>query len=241
MVLATRLSPTSNLAEMHLSYKCNLACKGCNRFVFLSQQHTPDMTVADAEEFFRQAEALDWHPKIALIGGEPTLNKDIFAIIDVIAEHSPFPAWLLSNGYSDETKRILDRLRREGKTHVEEGTIKHHGSVVHTSLGMCLAPKDSGQPFSFPCRYHSHGECGVSVDACGYTGCPVGGAIDGCLRLGVRTNRLADLWDDDFMAMQSEAICSCCGLASGERECPGAEMRHGIMMSPTWLKAIDRR
>ena len=64
------LTPRSDKAEFHLTYRCDLSCAGCNRACFL-RPATADMTIDDAQEFLRQAKALGRFPRIMIIGGEP--------------------------------------------------------------------------------------------------------------------------------------------------------------------------
>jgi hypothetical protein len=198
------------------------------------------MTLDDARDFFRQAAELDWHPIVAILGGEPTLHPDFFGFIDLADDYAPGQVQIWSNNYGTKTKEILNRVRREGKAVVIESTFKTHRNVVHIFRDLCQAPVDYGAEPREPCYAHCRDKCGVSVDALGYTICPSGGAIDGILGLGVRTKRLADLWDNDFSERQTRAICDRCGFQLGEKQIEGAEIRHGITMSPTWLRAIER-
>ena len=65
-----------------------------------------------------------------------------------------------------------------------------------------MAPIDFQVPERVPCYLHSRTGCGISVDAGGYTVCPIGGAIDGVLASNLRTRRLADLFDPVFAQYQ---------------------------------------
>lgn len=237
-------TPQSDKAEVHLTYRCELSCACCNRACFLPPQ-TPDMTLADAHEFCQQARALDWRPRIMLIGGEPTLHPNFFAFLDVAVDFTGDPrrveVW--SNGYSDRAKEILARVREENLAVVMEGTIKT-ASVRHPVQDIFLAPRDLGRGRD-PCGTHARcadPDCGISVDAGGYTLCCMGGAIDGILGLSVRTRRLADLWDPEFAARQTRALCDHCGQHLGipPQKRAACQRIHGTLMSPAWARESRR-
>jgi hypothetical protein len=235
-------TPRADKAEWHLSYRCDLSCPGCNRACFLPAQ-TPDMTLDDAGDFCAQAKALKWCPRIMIIGGEPTLHKDFFDFLGVAVDFTGDPqrveVW--SNGHSRLAQKRLDQVRRGGLAKVIEGTIKG-GSVVHPVRDIFLAPCDFGGDRQ-PCGTHASitdPDCGISVDAGGYTVCCMGGAIDGVLGLGVRTKRLADLFDPKFAAEQTRALCANCGQHLGVEGKAEVYSYRGTPMSRTWHAAALR-
>ena len=136
-------TPKSNEAEWHITYKCDLNCPNCNRLCFLPPT-TRVMTLDDAREFNRQARELDWFPKIVILGGEPTLHRDLFEFIEVASELSPGRVEIWSNGYRPKAKEILARIREEGKAKVCEETIKPDGDQVLPQPDFFLAPIDFG-------------------------------------------------------------------------------------------------
>ena len=234
-------TPKSNEAEWHITYKCDLSCPNCNRLCFLPPT-TPDMTLDDAREFNRQATELNWHPKIVILGGEPTLHRDLFEFIDIANELSPGRVEVWSNGYRDAAKDQLARIRAEGKAKVCEETIKTDGSVVLPQGDFFLAPIDFAEIGHRPCHNHAAIGCGISVDAEGYTLCSVGGAIDSVLELGLRTQTLADLFDSEFAHRQTCSLCDVCGRELGitNAKIAKSQVMHGSLMSPTWQRAVKR-
>jgi hypothetical protein len=229
--------PRSDKAEWHLTYRCDLAC-------FLPPQ-TPDMTLDDARDFCRQADALGWRPRITLIGGEPTLHRNFAGFLD-LARHFTGDGRrveIYSNGYGPRARELLAEVRGRGLAIVQEGTIKT-GSVDHPVRDIFLAPRDFGRARA-PCPTHSSftdPDCGISVDARGYTLCCMGGAIDGFLELGLRTYRLADLFDPEFAAYQTRELCDHCGQHLGlDPAClEKCQQVHGAWMSPSWQEAATR-
>jgi hypothetical protein len=173
----------SNEAEWHITYRCDLACPNCNRLCFLPPT-TADMTLDDAREFNRQARELGWFPKIVILGGEPTLHRDLFELIEIANELSPGRVEVWSNGYRQAAKDQLARIRAEGRAKVCEETIKTNGCTVLPQADFFLAPKDFGVINHRPCHNHAAIGCGISVDAEGYAACSIGGAIDSVLQLG---------------------------------------------------------
>ena len=235
-------TPQSDKAEWHLTYRCDLHCACCNRGCFLPPA-TPDMTLTDAREFCRQAREIHWQPRIMIIGGEPTLHPDFFEFLAEANRLSPGRVEVWSNGHSQRARDVLARVRRDDLATVIEGTIKP-ASVLQPVFDIFLAPCDFAAGRE-PCGTHARvadPDCGISVDAGGYTICCMGGAIDGFLELGVRTKRLADLWDEDFARRQTEALCKYCGQHLGIDSARIAESQviRGTLMSPTWIAAADR-
>ena len=236
-------TPKSDKAEWHLTYACDLACPGCNRGCFLPPQ-TPGMTLADAEEFCRQADELDYHPRIMLIGGEPTLHPLFLDFVRLAHHFNPNGVEVWSNAFRAAARQLLAVVREEGLAEVIEGTAKPRGSVRHPVDDIFLAPIDFGSRRE-PCGTHAcvpDPDCGISVDHEGYTVCCMGGAIDGMLMLGARTKRLADLFDPEFARRQTETLCQYCGQYLGIDEARRAEsaMVRGTLMSRTWQTAAER-
>lgn len=234
-------TPKSNEAEWHITYKCDLACPNCNRLCFLPPT-TGDMTLDDAREFNRQARELGWFPKIVILGGEPTLHRDLFDFIDIANELSPGRVEVWSNGYRPAAKEKLARIREEGKAKVCEETIKACGSEVLQHADFFLAPIDFGVINHRPCHNHAAIGCGISVDAEGYAACSIGGAIDSVLELGVRTRNLKDLFDVERVHKQTCSLCDVCGRELGitSHHIAKSQVMHGTLMSPTWQKAVNR-
>lgn len=244
------LIPTSGKAEIHLTYGCDLSCPSCNRMSVLKKPHTPDMTVEDVREFFRQARALNWTPSILIIGGEPTAHPAFDEVVRLSREfvgRGLVQVW--SNGYSEQAREALVRVNRAYDASIPAETHKPEGSRKLSIDDIYCSPADFGAPTYRTCWNHSSEICGVSVDAAGYSPCAIGGAIDGFLGLGVRTKRLADLFDPATVAEMSRRLCEHCGqskigspdIAEWRAWVEKQKKRLGSYMSPTWLEAAKGR
>jgi len=242
-------TPKSNKAELHLLYDCTLACANCNRLSVLRTPHTPAMTLDDAREFFRQCREIGWTPGIILIGGEPTMHPDFIEFLRLSREFVGPTGFLQvwSNGYTPEARAACERARVEFNADVPAVTHKFKGSVVQPSDDIFVSPVDYGRPSPQPCWIHSTTSCGISVDSGGYSVCAMGGMVDGFLELGLRTKRLADLFDPVKAAEMTERMCAHCGLSGAPKNrAERAEWRkyvetqpkkYGSYMSPTWMNA----
>ncbi|MFN6206480.1 MAG: hypothetical protein ACK49R_08570 [Planctomycetota bacterium] len=200
------------------------------------------MSLEDAHEFNRQARELNWFPKIVILGGEPTLHRELFEFIEIANELSPGRVEVWSNGYRQAAKEQLARIRAEGRAKVCEETIKADGCTVLPQADFFLAPKDFGVINHRPCHNHAAIGCGISVDAEGYAACSIGGAIDSVLQLGVRTKNLKDLFDVEFAHRQTCSLCDVCGRELGvtSHHIAKSQVMHGSLMSPTWQAAVKR-
>lgn len=241
------LRPTSGKAEFHLTLACDLDCSGCNRASFLRQPHTGRMTLDDADEFFRQADALNWHPSIILVGGEPTLHPDFESFVDLVHQRTGQPPQVWSNAYSPRAQRQL--LRIKGKASVVPDTAKPDGAVRGPTEDrsywvddIYISPADYGLTRDH-CFQHASAICGVAVDHEGYTPCAMGAIHAALLGVQCRTKRLADLFDKEKVAAMTAAMCRNCGHQMMGKQVDASTLprRFDTPMSPTWEKAFDGR
>lgn len=221
--------PTSGKAELHLTYRCNLTCTACSRESFLTKAHTPDMTIDDLEEFFRQADAIGWKqmpgpgngaekPRLILIGGEPTLHPHFLTFVEMTQQWSETYVQVYSNGTTPKSKQLLDQARAMGAS-IEDSTFKPvsiRGTNDNPKQGLwhlttCVSPKDAGvEPFG-KCFAHCSEICGISVDHNGYSPCAIGHSASTVLGLEAVTKNLADLWDEEKVKAMTVAQCCHCG------------------------------
>jgi hypothetical protein len=203
------------------------------------------MTVADVMEFFRQCRELNWKPAVLLIGGEPTMHPDfdeIVALSRAFAGNDLVQVW--SNG---RDRSVVDSIRKRYAASVPEESFKDKSRIDFPWDDYFVSPADYGIE-RHKCWQHGSEICGISVDSQGYMPCAVGGMIDGMLKLGIRTKRLSDLFDENINAVLTKEMCKHCGacltqLLSGKekdawRDYVGDQpKRFGSRMSPTWHEA----
>lgn len=258
--------PLTAKAEWHLTYRCSLACSACSRASFLRRPHTEDMTLADAEEWCRQADAIGWRdlrskygerPRIILIGGEPTLHPDLLAFAKLAREWSGTFVQIFSNMYTEKTREVCQRAQSSENAAICSDGAKPNGSVTGPEMfpgwwGLTfVSPADAGLP-SPPCYVHPTEICGFSVDHDGYAMCAIGGSVRAVLGL-PRTKRFADLFDPVSAARMTAEECQHCGYEYGKRPVPqdvreqfmayaeSCPTVNGCRMSPTWQRAFEGR
>lgn len=233
-------------AELHITYRCNLQCVNCNRMSNLRNEHTPDMTVEDVKEFFRQCRELNYNPLILIIGGEPTLHPD-FQEICRLAREFKGPGKEVQVWTNGRDRELNELMKRKYQMSIPEETFKEKSRVDFPWDDYYISPKDFGVVRK-KCWQHGSEICGISVDSFGYMPCAVGGMIDSVLKLGLRTKRLSDLFDNEVNAAITEKMCAHCGACysniTSEKEAwrnylSAQPKRFGSHMSPTWYKATE--
>lgn len=238
-------TPKSGKAELHITYDCNLSCINCNRFSQISQPHTPNMTVEDVAEFFTQAQELNFRPDILIIGGEPTVHPDLEAI--VMLSRKFVGEGLVQVWTNGRDRKMVEYLRHAYNASVPEETFKEKSRTDFPWDDYYVSPADFGM-VRHKCWQHGSEICGISVDSQGYMPCAVGGMLDGVLKLGLRTKRLADLFDNERSAWITKEMCKHCGaclsqLLKGEeltdwrKYVTSQPKKFGSYMSPTWKEA----
>jgi hypothetical protein len=224
--------------ECHVTYKCNLSCAHCNRGVGLCIDHTPDLTL---DQWRHCLEGVP--PLVALkrkvlsaqfTGGEPTLRDDIPDFVEATLAAVPRSGVaIFSNAATPRSRRILEDLgARYGMRNLGAPKVKGEPDYEFDTT-MFLDPADTGLVRHEPCGWgHT---CGSSVDAYGMTPCPMGGMIDGVLKLGVRT------WDWSALTLERlMRLCAHCGRGLGE---PSRSVEiftvRGYRMTKAWKDAVE--
>ena len=107
--------PSREYAEIDVTYKCNLKCINCNRSCYQAPSNL-ELPVADVEAFINQSiqNKIAWK-RIRILGGEPTLHRRIFDIIDLLIDYqrdfNPSVRLVLgTNFFGDQVHRVLEKL-----------------------------------------------------------------------------------------------------------------------------------
>lgn len=223
--------PGFELAEIDLTYKCNLRCFNCNR----SCRQAPsdvEMPISMITAFIRDSmeRKIQWK-RIRLLGGEPTLHSNIFEILDLLlryrADHNPEVRLVLcTNYFGRAVHRVLEKLP---PGIIIKSTLKHSRENLFKPFN--IAPVDTSfnrfSDYSCGCRIIA--ECGLGVTPSGYYMCAVAGGIDRIFQYGLGRKSLPE--KSDPMTDQMAAFCRLCGHFGFQW--PVKTER----ISPTWQQA----
>jgi radical SAM family protein len=233
-VLGPQYRRSRGYIEIDITWACNLNCFNCNRSC--EQAPTGDhMTVAQIERFIAESRAANYQWKrIRVLGGEPTVHKHFFEILDRLRryrdESSPTTMIeVITNGHGEKVQRAIERIPADvvvNNTSKETKVQPHFGSFN-------IAPKDvpsyGGADFRNGCWVIEN--CGMGLGPNGYYVCAVAGGIDRIYGWNAGRRSLPVLADD--MHDQLERFCSHCGHFKREHE----EPFDGPIMSETWKRA----
>jgi hypothetical protein len=197
--------------EIDITYRCNLRCANCNRSC--TQAPTAlEMPLARIEAFIRESVAAraGWR-RIRLLGGEPTLHREFFTILDRLlayrAHHNPgLRIVVCTNGSGSRVNRALARLPAGIAV---KNTFKTDRQRLFRPFNQ--APADS--PW---CRFADYAsgcrileDCGIGLTSSGYYPCAIAGGIDRIFGFGAGRKTLPAGGDGmrDLLAI----FCPLCG------------------------------
>lgn len=170
-----------NRIEIIISYLCNLRCINCDAMV--SQAPSKDsMSVEQIQKFVQESiEKKIFWKHIRILGGEPTLHKDLLIFLDLLRnyrdQHSPeTKIQLVTNGYAPISRKVIAQLPAD----IEVENSNKTGSFQPQFALINNAPVDSeehrGGDFSKGCWIPSL--CGIALDMHGYYPCSAAAAFD---------------------------------------------------------------
>ncbi len=210
--------PNLEKIEIDITYDCNLKCVACNRSCTQAPSKEDYMTVEQIREFIRESIELNRKWKlINILGGEPTLHPDFLEIVNIILEEyiNKFsPETILqitNNGYSKETREILEKLPKSKNIVVDRYSFKTNRKVEYFTP-FNLAPVDTKEyrnsNFSTGCWVTSY--CGIGLNKYGYYPCGVAGAMDRVMGYDVGIKSLKDVTVDRLKELL-DMFCRYCG------------------------------
>jgi Radical SAM superfamily/4Fe-4S single cluster domain len=223
--------------EIDITYACNLNCYNCNRSC--EQAATGDhMTVEQIRLFVKESVAANYRWKrIRLLGGEPTLHKEFFEILDVLRQYrdEESPGTIIevsTNGHGEKVNAAIAKIPPDV---VVNNTAKATKIQPHFS-SFNIAPRDlpryQNADFHNGCWVTEF--CGIGLGPNGYYVCAVASGIDRIYGWNVGLQKLP--LPSDNMEAHLERFCSHCGHFKREPEAP----LEGPVMSGTWKTAYAR-
>ena len=203
--------PSRTYAEIDITYKCNLKCINCNRSCAQSPSNI-EMPVADIAAFIQQSieRKIGWK-RIRILGGEPTLHRGIFDIIDLLIEYQSQynPSVRLVLGTNFFGKHVHQVLKKMPGAIILKSTLK--SSRVNLFKPFNVAPVDTvyNRFSDYTCGCRIIEECGIGLTPSGYYMCAIAGGIDRIFGYDMGRKEVPD--ESDNLIDQMSAFCGLCG------------------------------
>jgi hypothetical protein len=160
------------------------------------------------ERFLSDSKKLNLECEVLLVGGEPTLHKDILEFIR-LTEEAGRKLLIHTNAYSEKSKKVLEEIAKT-KCEISSVGFTDYGNKAFYNDTTFISPTDMGFERNGPCAVWD--TCGgFSVDSLGYTPCSIGGMIANYICPSIRTPNLADLLDEKYIKFALKELCSHCG------------------------------
>lgn|GEM_PF-1678578 len=236
--------PRFDDVALNVTFRCDLACIGCNRACFLKPPIIPDMLVEDVQRVLEEIDAAGVRlRRVRIIGGEQTLHPDYQEIVRIVHDYA-HPRRVRIRMFSNmHSRRARDMIHWTRKTYPDINVIaaKKQQSMTFAPLTRYgyLDPKDSGIDCPWPCPIMGgRGQCGYGVDKFGYYLCPMAGAVDTLLGLNARATTIKQMLDPDFLRQQAETICAHCGNFIIPDPLPPTWDHNGTPMSKSYHEAL---
>lgn len=228
-------TPSRELVEIDITYRCNLACNNCNRSLGDGQAKSKEsMSLEQVQKFINDSieNKFNWKV-IRILGGEPTLHPQFFDVLEIFSnykkEHAPkVELQLWTNGCGRTVQKLLEKVSDEFSV-INSSKITGGEEPIFNAFN--LAPVDSTAykltDFANGCSITE--KCGVGITPYGYYPCAIAGSIDRILGLDLGQKDPAKAYDS--MRDQLKDLCKYCGhfrLSSAATE---------IEQSPVWEEA----
>jgi MoaA/NifB/PqqE/SkfB family radical SAM enzyme len=121
--------------QFHFTGRCNLRCRHCYEDGAVAGEMTIDERIIILEKFLRQAADWDRVPRIALTGGEPLLDRDLWVLLDYLEDHSLMDGTMavLTNGTLMDDS-IADRFTRYRKLNQVQVSLDGATRATHDAV-----------------------------------------------------------------------------------------------------------
>jgi hypothetical protein len=200
----------TRIAEIDITYRCNLKCNGCTRRCDLIEPG-PDMDPAYLKEQLDESKRIGHRFKqLCMMGGEPTLHRKIDQFLRIVKEYG-CKCVIVSNCHSKRTNKVLHDI----EISYPEMEIRRSRKDVPTLLSslpeeywaMNVAPIDFPEfdGFNFSDGCNQQFRCGLHLTPVGWFPCAVNGASYRVF--GFRGHAL----DDVIHNPQLARLCRTCG------------------------------
>lgn len=212
MVLGPQYRRSATRIEIDITYACNLSCNNCNRSV--EQAPTGEhMSVEQIKYFIDESKVKGsrWH-RIRLLGGEPTLHKHFFQILEILREYkrnfSPrTQIEVCTNGYGEKVEQILSKIPHD----VNVVNSAKSGNIQPSFDPFNIAPKDVKEQrysdFINGCWIAQNS--GIGLGPSGYYPCAVAAAMDRVFGWNIGRQTLPN--ESDTMEDLLKICCQHCG------------------------------
>lgn len=157
--------------ELNITFRCTLACKGCNRLCDLGPLDG-DMTLQQIELFVQKLRDEDKHcNRIKMVGGEPTVHPQFLEMCEVLssAVTTGHVGKVVVNSNGTTQKKFEDVSLPSGVFwKFSPSRRKKHRPYLWSPRDLCLVSKG-------PCKMPR--VCGLSLDVKGWLPCSAAIAI----------------------------------------------------------------
>lgn len=230
-VLGPEFSRNPRLLEIDITYACNLNCYNCNR----SCEQAPTGEHMDLAQI--QAHVDEWikrgksWERVRLLGGEPTLHKQFFEILDVIRayrdQHSPSTAIeVTTNGHGDKVNAAIGKIPPDVIVNNTSKASKVQPEFCSFNVAPVDLPDYRHTDYANACLVPQ--VCGTGLGPGGYYPCAVASGIDRIFRWRLGRPTMPD--DGDPMRDDLRRFCAVCGYFKRAPEPP----LEGPVRSATW-------
>ena len=115
--------------EIHAAHACNLACESCSHFS--NHNHPGVLSLEDAASWMTAWKGRLRPSRFSILGGEPTLNRDLTKLVLLSREHWPAATIrIVTNGYYLNRHPELPRVMAEDGNSLLCLSV-HHGSTEY--------------------------------------------------------------------------------------------------------------
>jgi len=229
------ISQRFEYVELEINSMCDMNCPHCDRFVNVLP--APPMTLKQVKHFVEESLSLSWEWKrIHILGGEPTLHRQLLPILDVLCEYRTYYPNVLLRVISNGNGRLADVRGEIEKRNIAINVEAKDGKLPAYFTNMYRAPLDvlkSSEPVA-PCAIFGIAGCGLGLTRHGYFLCGAGAAIARITNQSVGVMKLSDV-TYDAMLEQAKTLCNVCG----HHESAGAIASQDDGVTPFWTGVFN--